>query len=223
MVSIGVPAVATRVKLRKVVLALAVAAFFPAAANAAPFGIEPQNEGPFLEALTPPGHWIVGVTLDRASGLGRVDDEDLVDDQLFGLSGTYQRGWFGLNLKMLVTPQRVSPRTRAGLVLGVRASYSALGRRWIYGVGLQGDAVLDDHHWILYASPVEIGFDVFTHNSFHAQLFVGARYALRGGLITNFLIDPNGFPHPEFEAILDDKLDNPWEGFVSLVFARRVD
>lgn len=166
---------------------------------------------------------MVGVTMDHASAFGRLLEKNLKDEQLVGVTATYRRAWFGLNAKLLITPQSITPRARARAVIGPRVLFDAFGRGWDYGASVQGDAILDDHHWLLYISPAELGFDLYRKDSFHIRLFGGVRYALRGDLLSNFIIDPNGFAHVEFEEILQDKLDHPWEGTVHLVFVRRLD
>lgn len=205
------------------VIALCVLGSSATAAHAQRVGQQALG-GKFEERLAPPGHWIVGVTVDRGVSPGRIEVQDFVDDQLFGVTTTYHRGRFGFNAKLLFTPQRVSARGRAGVVVGARVRLMRiLDRTWSYGLAVHGDAILDDHHSIFYVAPIELGFDVIKSNSFRGQLFFGVRYAITGSIIDSVLIDPNGFEHQVFEEILDDKLDNPWEGFVSLVFARRID
>lgn len=123
----------------------------------------------------------------------------------------------------MMTPRRLAPRTRAALALGTRVVTTALGRRWSYGVAVHGEANLVDHHWMLHLCPVELGTDLFTRGTMNVQLFVGLRYAARGAMIHNFFIDPNGHQSAVLREVLDDRLAAPWEGFVSLVFARRLD
>jgi hypothetical protein len=194
-----------------------------ASAGPGPSKFRPGGIVEYKEALSPPSHWMVGITLDHARAVGRILEKNLKDEQLVGVTATYRRDWFGLNGKLLFTPQSITPRARARAVLGPRFLFDAFGRNWDYGLSVQGDAVLDDHHWLLYVSPIELGFDLYQKDSFHVRLFGGVRYALRGRLLNNFIIDPNGFPHVEFQRILDDKLDHPWEGTVHLVFVRRID
>jgi len=207
--------------------ALVLACFFvfPSIGHAGPGAskFRPGDRFGFEEALHPPSHWMVGVTLDYASGFGRKLEKNLKSDQLAGVTATYRRSRFGINAKLLITPQAITPRARARAVLGPRILFDAFGRNWDYGVSVQGDAILDDHHWILYASPIELGFDLYQKDTFHVRLFGGVRYALAGDLLTNFLIDPNGFEHVEFQKITDDKLDHPWEATVHLVFVRKID
>jgi hypothetical protein len=183
----------------------------------------PRNIGTFGDALLRPSRWIVGVTVDRAANPRRLDDEDPYDDQLFGLSATYHRGWLGLHGKLLFTPQHRVRRSRDAMVLGTRIAYSAFGYRWSYGVNVQGEAIVDEHQWVLYLSPIELGGDLYVNGSFRVQLFVGARWAAKGALIKNMFIDPNGFEEQFFQRALDERLDSPWEGYVSLVFGRTLD
>jgi hypothetical protein len=194
-----------------------------AQASPGPSKFRPGGVFKYRDALDPPSHWMVGVTFDHARAFGRLLKKNLKDEQLVGVTATYRRSRFGINSKLLITPQSISPRARARAVLGPRILFDAFERNWDYGASVQGDAILDDHHWLLYISPIELGFDLYQNDSFHVRLFGGVRYALRGGLLTNFVIDPNGFRHEEFEKILQDKLDHPWEGTVHLVFVRKID
>jgi hypothetical protein len=183
----------------------------------------------FEERIAPASHWTIGVTLDRRissrpfRGSGQsIEDQSLIGDQLFGVSATYVRRRFGVNSRILFLPQTLSPRTTIGLVLGPCVRFTAWGREIRYGANVQADAVFGEHHWILYASPAELGIDLYTNRSFHLQLVAGVRYALAGDIIRNVAIDPNGFPHEEFRMATDDKLEHPLEGTITAVFARRI-
>lgn len=218
-----------------VVVAVGVGIGFPQRAVADVFG-EEANAGRFGDAFKRKSHWIVGVTLDRAAGPTRLGEErhdgevepfnqgeEPFDDQLFGFSATWQRAWFGLHGRYATTPQRRFRRQRTNILLGTRFLYKAFGRTWSYGINAQAEADLENHNWFLYATPLEIGGDLYTNRSFHLQLYVGVRYALVGDVIKNMFIDPNGIQSEDFETIVDNTLDEPWEGYVSLVFARRID
>ncbi len=195
----------------------------PVSASADFAGVDPTSKGRVVYRILRPSHWLVGVTVDRAAGFARLDDQSLVSDQYLGLSATYRRAWFGGNVRYMMTPQRLAPRTRAMLALGARVVTSSFGRSWSWGVAVHGEANLVDHHWMLLLCPVEIGTDLVTTGTMNVQLFVGLRYAAKGSMIHNFFIDPNGHESALLEQVLQDRLDTPWEGFVSLVFARRLD
>lgn len=195
----------------------------PRLAHADFVGIDPTSQGKVWARISRPSHWLVGVTFDRAAGFTRIDDESLISDQYVGVSATYHRAWFGGNARFMMTPRRLAPRTRAALALGTRVVTHAFDRRWSYGVAVHGEANLVDHHWMLLLCPVEIGADLFTTGSMSVQLFAGVRYAAEGAMITNFFIDPNGHESDALAQLLQARLDSPWEGFVSLVFARRLD
>jgi len=212
------------VKTRRVALLAGLLAFLVAHAAHADFvGIDPTSQGKVGHRISRPHHWLVGVTVDRAAGFERLDSEEWLHDQYLGVSATYHRGWFGGNMRFMMTPRRLAPRTRAALVLAPRVVGNAFGRKLSYGVAVHGEANLVDHHWMLLLSPVEIGLDLVTHNGMSVQLFGGLRYAAKGAMIENFFIDPNGHPSKTLEALLQARLDSPWEGYVSLVFARRLD
>ncbi len=207
-----------------VVVAVGMGLVFPHRAAADLFGTEPANAGRFGDAFTRKSHWIIGVTLDRAAGPTRIDaGEEPFNDQLFGFSATWQRAWFGLHGRYATTPQRRFRRQRTNVLLGTRILYDAFGRTWSYGINAQAEADLENHNWFLYATPIEIGGDLYTRRSFHLQLYVGVRYAFEGAVIKNMFIDPNGIQSELFDEKVRATLDEPWEGYVSLVFARRID
>jgi hypothetical protein len=184
----------------------------------------------FEDQIAPASHWTIGVTLDRRissrptrADLGGLGDPSRIGDQLLGVSATYERSRFGINGRLVFLPQTLSPRTTLGGVLGARARLAVSGREITLGANVQADAVFGDHHWILYVSPAEVGVDVYTRRSFRLQVVAGARYALAGNIIRNVVIDPNGFPHDVFVMTKDAKLEHPWEGTITAVFARRID
>ena len=169
-----------------VVVAVGVGLALPRIAAADPFGTD-ANAGRFGDAFTRKSHWIIGVTLDRAAGPKRIradqrdnDDEpynkgeEPWNDQLFGLSATWQRSWFGLHGRYASTPQREFRRQRTNLLLGTRVLLEKFGRTWSYGINVQAETDLENHNWFLYATPIEIGGDLYTKGSFHLQLYVGA-------------------------------------------------
>jgi hypothetical protein len=204
------------------VLAAAATWLGVADARADMLGTQDTNVGTFGDAFARKSHWVVGVTIDRAAGIQRRGFEDLVDDQLFGVTASWYRGWFGLHGQYTGTPHRRLRRSRTIGALGTRFHYTALEREWTYGLNVQVEANLPEHAWFAYATPVELGTDLFVHNTFHMQLFVGARYAFAGAVIENMYIDPNGIHEATFQAAVDDKLDAPWEAYASIVFGRRL-
>lgn len=207
--------------------AAALAATTVFAASPAPARADSRT---LAQRVAPASYWTVGVTLDRRitsrpfrGSEESIEQQSLIRDQLFGLSATYERSRFGINSRFVFLPQTLSPRTTLGFVTGARIRLQALGRDVTFGMNFQLDAVFGEHHWILYGCPAEIGIDVYSRHSFSLQLVAGARYAITGAVIRNVAIDPNGFPHSEFQRVTRDKLDNPLEGTISAVFARRID
>lgn len=189
-----------------------------------------DDERTLESRIAPARHWTIGLTLDRRitsrpfrGSDESIEQQSLVRDQLFGISATYERRRWGINGRIVFLPQTLSPRTTVGGVLGPRVRFEVLGREVSFGMNMQFDAVSGEHHWVLYASPAELGIGLLERGSFHLQLVAGARYALTGNIIANVAVDPNGFPHEDFMRTIADKLDNPLEGTLTLVFARRID
>lgn len=177
---------------------------------------------PVASAMAPPrAHFEVGVTADRASE--PFLDQAPLDDQLFGVSVAYWRGNLGGVFRLYWAPTRRTMRSRGGVGFGVRTRATLLGVDWFLGAGTHAEIRLYDHVWLLYAVPAEVGVNLYAKKSSRVQLFVGSRYILGGDLIKSFIIDPNGFPHAELERRIAAEIDSPWEAYVSLVFARRID
>ena len=172
-----------------------------------------------------PTYWVFGVTLENA-GQNINDGEERIRDTLFGLSAAFRYDWVGPHARLLVAPDgQEYQNSRFFGGLGFRAHLlEALGTEFSYGVGAHFDARLKRHYWLAGVTPFELGAKIWSKGSWHIELFTGARFAFAGELVDWFLIDPNGFNN---ENAADDlraaRDDQPWEGFLAVVFGRRID
>jgi hypothetical protein len=194
------------------------------AAPAAAQGI-PQNDvirGEVLpERLAPKSnnYFTVGVGIER---FGR---EVAGNDNLIGLAVMWRIQSFGPHLLVMSKPSDAGfedSRFLAGF--GLRGYFPLLGTAFSYGVGLHAEVRLEDHYWLAYATPLELGAVVYAKNSWDIEVFVGARRAIGGELINHFFIDPNGFDNENAREELERlRTETPWQGFLRVVFARRID
>ena len=180
--------------------------------------------GPLLPEtwnVEPKSHWVVGVTLENA--VHRVDTDDVIQQTFLGLSVGFRAAWANPHLRLLLGDQGVNARAFAGL--GFRAFIVDLwGAELSYGVGAHFDARLARHYWLVGVTPIELGATLYDRGSWSIQLFAGARVAVAGRLLDSFLIDPNGINNAAaMDDLRDARDDRPWEGFVSLVFGRKVE
>lgn len=178
--------------------------------------------GPVLPATlgeAPRDWWVVGVALEQ---FGR-DPGSL--DALYGISVMYRLYSWGPHLLMMAKPNSGGfEESRFVAGAGLRGYLPLLGTSLSYGVSMHAEARLEDHFWLAYATPLELGVVLYSKNSWDLELFFGARRAFAGKLINHFLLDPNGFDNEnaadELERVTKLK---PWRAFVRLVFGRRLD
>jgi hypothetical protein len=163
--------------------------------------------------------WSIGVGLER---FGR-DIKDTND--LIGVAAMLRIRSFGPHALVMAKPSQEGYEDSRFLGgLGLRGYFPLLGISFSYGVGFHAEVRLEDHFWLAYATPLELGVVLYAKNSWDIELFMGARRAFAGELINHFLIDPNGFDNENAQRELDrTKTDDPWRGFVRIVFARRID
>jgi hypothetical protein len=163
--------------------------------------------------------WTVGLGVERF-GTGYADS-----DYLVGVAAMFRVRSFGPHAVLMTKPSPdgyEESRFLAGL--GLRGYFPVLGVSFSYGVGVHAEVRLEDHFWLAYATPLELGAVIYAKHSWDIELFLGARRAFAGELINHFLIDPNGFDNEDAGRELDRvKTDDPWRGFVRVVFARRLD
>jgi hypothetical protein len=190
---------------------------------AAPDGGTSHAVLPGAWRLSPPTYWVVGATIENAGH--NVHKDEIVSDILFGLSATLRWRAFGPHARLLLAPggDRYND-TRVFASTGLRGFLPLLGTEFSYGVAVQYDARLEQHYWLAGVTPIEVGATVYRAGSWNIDVFIGARYALTGALVDSFLIDPNGFDnedaHDDLVAARDEQ---PWEGFLSVVFGRRIE
>jgi hypothetical protein len=170
-------------------------------------------------AEAPDTFWSVGVGLERFGGeLG-------TGDNLIGVATMFRIRSFGPHALLMTEPSTQGYqdwRLLAGL--GLRGYFDLLGASFSYGVGVHAEARLDDHFWLAYATPFELGSVLWSRESWDIELFLGVRRAFAGELIRNYLLDPNGYDNENAQDELDRlRKQDPWRGFVRIVFARRID
>jgi hypothetical protein len=196
----------------------------PGSAHAQPDPVADSgaHRGPVLAphlADTPDQFWSVGVGVERFGG----DVE--TGGNLVGLAAMFRIHSFGPHALLMIEPTTDGYQDWRFLAgIGLRGYFPLLGASFSYGVGLHAEVRLEDHFWLAYATPVELGGVLWRRDSWDIELFVGARRAFAGKLIRHYLIDPNGFDNENAQDELDRlRHDDPWRAFVRLVFARRID
>ena len=188
--------------------------------------------GPVLPATLAPlrsSHWVVGAAAEWF-GSGA----DLRKNQiLLGLDVMLRAGAFGPHAVVMMEPSPLLAarpeiggyeqyRVLAGL--GLRGYFPWLGTEFSYGSGAHLEIRLEDHYWLSYLSPLELGVKVYRRPAWDIQLFMGARCAFSGSLIDHFLIDPNGFDNENARDELNEVLhQDRWRAFLSVVYGRRLD
>jgi hypothetical protein len=174
---------------------------------------------PAALARNPSTFWSVGLGLERF-GTGYQNTNDLL-----GIAAMFRMRSFGPHAVLMAKPNPDSYQDARFLAgLGLRGYFPLLGVSFSYGVGLHAEVRLEDHFWLAYATPLELGVVVYAKHSWDIEVFAGARRAFAGSLINHFLIDPNGFDNQGAQEELDRiKTVDPWRGFIRVVFARRID
>ncbi|MBE7486019.1 MAG: hypothetical protein HS104_39375 [Polyangiaceae bacterium] len=198
-----------------------------AAVAAAPATEVPRDHGvvgpvlPERWEVEPRRHWVVGITTESAAQ--RVASDEVISALFVGLSAGLRWEWANPHLRLMAGDRGVNARYFAGL--GFRTFFGTLwGTEWSCGVGTHFDARLARHYWLVGVTPLELGVTLFDQRSWSIQMFWGARAAVAGRLLNSYLIDPNGFHNAAAQDELEDARDHrPWEGFVSVVFGRKVE
>jgi hypothetical protein len=163
--------------------------------------------------------WSVGMALERF-GTGYTGSDNLI-----GVAAMFRYRSFGPHALLMAKPSPDGYEDSRFLFgLGLRGYFPLLGTSFSYGVGVHGEVRLEDHFWLAYATPFELGAVVFRKNSWDIEVFLGARRAIGGALIDHYLIDPNGFDNEDARDELNEaRHDDPWRLFLRVVFARRID
>jgi hypothetical protein len=194
----------------------------PARADESPVSDDGVQEGRVLPehlAHQPDTFWSVGLGVERFGA--KVDD----DNNLIGIATMLRIRSFGPHALLMVEPSEEGYQDSRFLGgVGLRGYFPLLGTSFSYGVGVHAEIRLKDHFWLAYATPLELGAVLWSKDSWDIELFVGVRRAFAGELIDHFLIDPNGFDNENARDELETiRHDDPWRGFLRLVFARRID
>jgi len=182
--------------------------------------------------------WLVGVAGDY-----NFDTDDLGDVHhhfILGISAAHRWDWFSLGGKLLMSPDGIAMALleRGGVenirsLLGsfARAAFEIGSVEMLYGVGFHAELRLRRHFWMMCLTPLEIGTVLWRQGSWNIQLLTGLRIMVAGELLNVFVLDPNGFDDSRVcdpvadspQCELDRVKQDPWYGFVGLVFARRID
>ena len=169
-------------------------------------------------------YWVVGVAVESAGR--RLDGGELIQDTLYGLSVAHRLAFLLPHLRLLVT---VNPEgyeeTRYFGGAGLRAYFAKpWGVDLAFGTGAYFDAQLERHYWLAGVTPFELSATVYSRGSWRLEVTLGTRLAVAGELVDSYLVDPNGFHN---ESARDDlraaRDEQPWEGFSSIVFGRRIE
>lgn len=164
----------------------------------------------------------LGVSLDRS--LVTLPQQGLFDDQLVGLSLTTRLWILGIYTDIGLSPSTLDQmeETRGVAETGLRGFFRLGKTELSVGAGLHLEARLNDHFWLLQADLVELGFLVYDRGSWRVRVYGGLRHNLDGRIISSYLVDPNGFQNEIAEERLQARKSGGFEGFLSLVFARRL-
>jgi hypothetical protein len=172
----------------------------------------------------PRTYFLVGVALERADD--NVVGTDFWADQLIGATAMYRTSNVAFGGRLLVSPDLSRENVlqlRALAGIDVRLYREVFGLEWSLGIGGLGELRLADHFWVAYITPLELGVTAYDDLSFSVRIFAGIRYLATGELINLFLVDPNGFDNENARDALIEEKDRPFEGFVRIVFQRRVE
>lgn len=162
-----------------------------------------------------------------AMGLEAWDSQFSGSDYLIALATTLRVSAFAPYVQLMTKPGTGTENyedTRLLAGLGLRAYLPIWSGRLSYGVGVLGELRFEDHFWLAYATPLELGAVVYRKNSLEIELFAGARRAFAGKLMNVFLLDPNGFENEGAQAELDRaRHADAWHGFVRVTISRGID
>jgi hypothetical protein len=168
-------------------------------------------------------YWLPALVFERGSS--HPTGVRSIDETRVGLSLAYRNGAFGPHARILVSPALGSYQNLAGLAgVGLRAHFELAGVHLSYGVGVHAETRLRDSLWLTYATPVEVGGELYHGNSAELQAFLGLRRPLAGRLINSFLLDPNGFDNENSrDRLVELRDERPWQLYLSVVFGRRLE
>ncbi len=173
----------------------------------------------------PDNYFVVGVAAEAFAST-KSERRSTNNNLLWGLAAMWRLKSFGPHILIMTKPATDNYQDSRFLAGGgLRGMFRVPGvTEFSYGVGTHIEARLEDHYWLAFATPLELGATIYRRGSWHVDVFLGARRAMAGQLINHFLIDPNGIDN---ENAQDDlyraRHEEPWKGFIRFVFSRRID
>lgn len=160
-------------------------------------------------------------------GVEAWDSQFSGSDFLLALATTLRLSAFAPYVQLMAKPGIGTENyedTRLLAGAGLRAYLPLADGRFSYAIGVLTELRFEDHFWLAYATPVELGAVVYRKHSLEIEVFAGARRAFAGQLINSFLLDPNGFENEDAEARLGRaRHEDAWHGFARIVVSRRID
>jgi hypothetical protein len=167
--------------------------------------------------------WVVGIGVERFAA--KDDDVGSLEHFLVGVTGMWRTGPFAPHALLMMHPSGQHENLRFLGGLGFRGYIDVPGFTELsVGVGTHAEIRLEDHYWLWYLTPLEVGGVVVRNRTFELEVFLGVRRAIAGYQIDHFLIDPNGFDNEVVKENLERETgEDAWKGFLRVVFARRLD
>lgn len=192
--------------------------------HAAGEGASRPPQGPFVPEGTDLHSrvtWLIGPAIELR--LAEDTTENREDELLYGLDWGFRWKLLEVTTRWAVSPDRENNledlRLFAGLTL--RGVIPAGPVELLYGAGTHIEARLEDHFFLAYVAPVEVGVVFWDRLSWNMRALGGSRVLYADGPIENVVLDPNGLDEDaqaDLEAIRERRL----EFYVSLVFAREL-
>jgi hypothetical protein len=231
----------TRVNIALAAAGTAMCLFCASPAVAERDGEPNQSDAGYLPEsweVFPSHYWLIGPAIDWTIDLER--PEELSHHFLVGLSAMHRWSWFSLGGKFLMSADglalvfadRGGPENIRSLAgVNSRVAFDVGPVEMLYGAAFEAELRLRDHFWLMYATPLELGAVLWRGGSWNIQLLTGVRLIAAGELLNVFVLDPNGVDHSrECDPVLDtpqcdlDRVrDNPWEVFLGITFARKIE
>lgn len=188
---------------------------------------ETSPERPLLPehlARLPKNYFVIGAALERFGE--NFAGKSQADNLLYGVAAMWRIKSFGPHILIMTKPSTDNYQNSRFLAgAGLRGMFNVPGlTEFSYGVGTHIEARLEDHYWLAFATPAELGATIWRRGSWNIDLFLGVRRAMAGQLINHFLIDPNGIDNENAQdELYRARHEDAWKGFIRLVFSRRID
>ena len=189
---------------------------------------ESTPERPMLPtrlAREPDNYFVVGVAAEAFAST-QSEQRSTNNNLLWGVAAMWRLKSFGPHILIMTKPATQNYQDSRFLAGGgLRGYFKVPGvTEFSYGVGTHIEARLEDHYWLAFATPLELGATIYRKGSWNIDVFLGARRAMAGQLIDHFLIDPNGIDNDNArDDLYRARHEEPWKGFIRFVFSRRID